>query len=252
MLIEMIESAKKIIPLPIRDLLRPYYLRMSRALKSSRMWPKPSSWRVTKAELGRHYSISDYYSLAQSEFGIIQIETEIVSLIDFVGKCSPRIVGEIGMKEGGNSFLFTQALKGVELFITLDLRINNEAKLRYLSGSGQKIICLEGDSHTPETVEKVKRRLGSKRFDLLFIDGDHSYEGVKQDFLLYAPLVRKGGLVAFHDIVPDDFARYGKPSGNCYSGGVHIFWTEIKKQFVHHEFIDNHYQNGFGIGVIIL
>jgi predicted O-methyltransferase YrrM len=41
-----------------------------------------------------------------------------------------------------------------------------------------------------------------KRLDFLFIDGDHTYEGVKQDFEMYTPLVRKGGLVAMHDIVP--------------------------------------------------
>lgn len=35
--------------------------------------------------------------------------------------------------------------------------------------------------------------------DLVFIDGDHSYEGVKSDWLLYEPLVRAGGLVLFHD-----------------------------------------------------
>lgn len=36
--------------------------------------------------------------------------------------------------------------------------------------------------------------------DFLFIDGDHAYEGVKADFEMYSPLVRKGGLVALHDI----------------------------------------------------
>jgi predicted O-methyltransferase YrrM len=37
--------------------------------------------------------------------------------------------------------------------------------------------------------------------DFLFIDGDHTYQGVKQDFQMYSPLVKKGGIVAFHDIV---------------------------------------------------
>lgn len=35
--------------------------------------------------------------------------------------------------------------------------------------------------------------------DLLFIDGDHEYEGVKLDCNLYLPKVRPGGLAAFHD-----------------------------------------------------
>ncbi|MEJ8545123.1 class I SAM-dependent methyltransferase [Brevibacillus borstelensis] len=33
----------------------------------------------------------------------------------------------------------------------------------------------------------------------LFIDGDHRYEGVKQDILLYTPKVAKNGIIAFHD-----------------------------------------------------
>ena len=35
--------------------------------------------------------------------------------------------------------------------------------------------------------------------DLLFIDGDHSYKGVKTDWELFAPLVKKFGIVVFHD-----------------------------------------------------
>jgi hypothetical protein len=35
------------------------------------------------------------------------------------------------------------------------------------------------------------------RLDLLFIDGDPSYEGVKADFVNYSQLVRPGGLIGF-------------------------------------------------------
>ena len=37
--------------------------------------------------------------------------------------------------------------------------------------------------------------------DLLFLDGDHSYEAVKQDVLDWAPKVRQGGYLALHDVV---------------------------------------------------
>ncbi|MEO0196406.1 MAG: class I SAM-dependent methyltransferase [candidate division WOR-3 bacterium] len=45
--------------------------------------------------------------------------------------------------------------------------------------------------------------LGNSKLDFLFIEGNHSYEGVKMDFEMYFPLVRKGGIIAFHDIVKD-------------------------------------------------
>lgn len=34
---------------------------------------------------------------------------------------------------------------------------------------------------------------------MLFIDGDHSYDGTKRDFEAWSPFVKPGGLVCFHD-----------------------------------------------------
>jgi len=41
-----------------------------------------------------------------------------------------------------------------------------------------------------------------KPIDLLFIDGSHEYPDVLEDFQNYFPHVRRGGIVAFHDIEP--------------------------------------------------
>lgn len=38
-----------------------------------------------------------------------------------------------------------------------------------------------------------------KKIDFIFIDGDHSYEGVKQDFDDWFPKVSKGGIIFLHD-----------------------------------------------------
>ena len=37
------------------------------------------------------------------------------------------------------------------------------------------------------------------KIDLLFIDGDHSYEGVKQDFELYSKILSDNGVIIIHD-----------------------------------------------------
>ena len=38
--------------------------------------------------------------------------------------------------------------------------------------------------------------------DFIFIDGDHSYDGLRDDWEAWSPLVAPGGIVALHDSVP--------------------------------------------------
>ncbi|MBO9571122.1 MAG: class I SAM-dependent methyltransferase [Chitinophagaceae bacterium] len=43
------------------------------------------------------------------------------------------------------------------------------------------------------------------KIDFIFIDGDHSYEGIKSDWDLYSKKVNKGGIIALHDTTVPDF-----------------------------------------------
>ena len=43
----------------------------------------------------------------------------------------------------------------------------------------------------------------SRSIDLIFIDGDHSYEGVKRDWEMFVKHVAKFGIVVFHDTIWD-------------------------------------------------
>lgn len=77
------------------------------------------------------------------------------------------------------------------------------------------------DSHSEDTFNTVKSLIGDK-INVLFIDGDHSYEGVKQDFEMYKTLLDKGNsLIFFHDIVDSDFHR----SLGC---NVSKLWYELE------------------------
>jgi cephalosporin hydroxylase len=76
---------------------------------------------------------------------------------------------------------------------------------------------IRAKSQDPETIHKVKEILNGDKIDFLFIDGNHEYEFVKQDYYLYRDFVRSGGIIAFHDIAEFE-------SG----GGVFKFWNEIK------------------------
>ena len=81
--------------------------------------------------------------------------------------------------------------------------------------------------------------LAGRQLDLLFIDGDHAYEGVKSNFEMYAPFARDGALIAFHDILKH----------SSEGGGVDRYWNEIKAGYRHVEFISPPMQFG-GIGVL--
>ena len=50
-------------------------------------------------------------------------------------------------------------------------------------------------------------RSWSQPIDLLFIDGDHSYESCSSDLTSWFPHLRRGGWIAFHDCEEDGVAR---------------------------------------------
>ncbi len=106
---------------------------------------------------------------------------------------------------------------------------------------GQKIFLIGGDSHDPKMLKKVKEILGGRKLDFLFIDGDHTYEGVRRDFEMYFPLVRKGGIIAFHDIVP-----HPPETG----AEVDKFWNEIKNNYKYLERVKDWKQDWVGISVL--
>ncbi|MFX0024319.1 MAG: class I SAM-dependent methyltransferase, partial [Candidatus Hermodarchaeota archaeon] len=105
----------------------------------------------------------------------------------------------------------------------------------------QKIHFIRNDSHKASTVRKIKKILKQNRVDLLFIDGDHSYDGVKKDFENYFSLVKKDGIIAFHDIVEHP------PNSNCK---VFDFWNEIKGNYEYKEIISKDNEQWAGIGFI--
>lgn len=178
-----------------------------------------------------------------------QTRSEIIQLLDLVRENNCRCVMEIGTYRGGTLFLFSRMADSKATVISVDYpmtfmghiyRILQGPILRRFASSGQSIYLLRNNSHNPQTVDCVRKILNGRKLDFLFIDGDHSYEGVKQDFEMYKALVREGGFLAFHDICP----------GPSPSIQVSRFWQELKGQFKVSELVDASAAHTAGIGVV--
>jgi predicted O-methyltransferase YrrM len=182
----------------------------------------------------------------------MQVDQEIINLLDLVREKKPRTVVEIGTANGGSLFLFCQVVADNAQIVSIDLPngIHGGGYPYWRAGvyqrfthSSQKLVLLRADSHAPETLRELNTLLGNQLIDFLFIDGDHTYEGVKKDFELHSPRVRPGGIIAFHDIAKH-FEHY-----NCH---VDEFWNEVKQRYEHQEFIHDRTQGSCGIGVLFV
>jgi predicted O-methyltransferase YrrM len=69
--------------------------------------------------------------------------------------------------------------------------------------------------------------------DLLFIDGDHTLAGVREDYELFSPWMRSEGLIAFHDTTWEHdrpWQSYRKEEWFREDMGVGIFLDELQKR----------------------
>jgi predicted O-methyltransferase YrrM len=93
---------------------------------------------------------------------------------------------------GNHAMIYDEAAKQDSLLTEKDTYTDfqkNTAKYRH------KIIELRGWS--TEKFADIKK--SETHLDFLFIDGDHAYDSVLKDWELYSTLIKKNGLVAFHD-----------------------------------------------------
>ncbi len=184
-------------------------------------------------------------------FRTMQNKFEITEFIKYISTIRPKLVLEIGTARGGTLFLLS-------LFSTTDAHIISLDLPGGIHGGGyprskilfykafvsrnQKLSLLRESSHDPSVLMKLKKLLKNQKLDLLFIDGDHTYEGVKKDFEMYGPLVKKNGIIAFHDIAVHT------PELDCQ---VYRFWNEIKKNYNFREIVKEGDPNSLGIGIIV-
>jgi len=175
--------------------------------------------------------MTDYKKLG-SESGASQDEFELWQMLEVVRQLKPKKILEIGVHTGQGLKAFGDAFPDAKLY-------GLEIDTQHLTFKDFELI--EGDSSQPSIIEQV-RSFGP--FDFIFIDGDHVYEAVKNDWENYHTMVRPGGAIGFHDtsrmgegwmskvevrkLLDELWASNSYPSVELFNGrenpGVAILW----------------------------
>jgi len=115
------------------------------------------------------------------------------------------VIVEIGAFKGKSSCFIAEGIRSKNCeFYTIDTWYNDGMEesrmdvfpdfLKNVAPYKDKIRPLRGSSC------KIREDWPEqKKIDFLWIDGDHSYKGVKRDIQDWVPLVKKNGIICFHD-----------------------------------------------------
>jgi len=169
--------------------------------------------------------VDEIYWASNKYFSIQQKEKEWKDLLLYILNNDIKTDNalEIGRYNGGTTHSLCQIFENV---ISID--IERQPNIDFLEQVNQNLTIITADSKDSETIEVIK--LLDKKFDLIFIDGDHSYEGVKKDLELYNQFLSPTGIILFHDIIHSEWHT----NMNC---GVPELWDELKNKYNTHEII---------------
>lgn len=145
---------------------------------------------------------------------------------------------EIGTWEGGTLYHWIKNAPDGARIVSIDNQHMNSALYDEWADNRVDVKWFKGDSKSWDAKEFAKK---GYPYDFIFIDADHSYEGVKADWEYYRYLINKNGVIAFHDILPH--APYKEQPVE-----VDKLWAEIKNKYNTAEIINK--SGGDGIGIV--
>lgn len=190
-----------------------------------------------------HTRPQDKAHLAQApHIDFAQRAWEISQLLSLYIQRKPKHVLEIGTWQGGTLYGWLKYATPGATILTVD---DNPALDEWQAWQvdGVEHVHLVGNSQMQSTIAKVYDWM--PEVDFLFIDADHTYGGVLQDFNNYGPLVKSGGVIALHDIIKP------APERNQPHIEVHRLWQEIQRAgYATQEFVCSPNQDWGGIGVV--
>ncbi len=179
---------------------------------------------VLTSDMQTFEEISWLFSCDNRNRGIIRQNIDEAALLWSAVKRSEGSILEIGRRFGGTTVLLCKASNGRKV-TSIDNKPehHNEVDIyfkEYMQNHPKSLELLIADSRIP---------LSNRSFGLLFIDGDHSYEGVKSDTIAHwsslMPISGKPALAVFHDAVVNDGLKHDDRINHC--DGVKEFCEEL-------------------------
>lgn len=118
-------------------------------------------------------------------------------LVKQLSKDHPSVGVEVGVKNGQSAAFLAVEIINNNVPCTLDLvdlipkesYLNNLAPVRHIIGK-----C-----HERINSWDVATKYNNESLDFVFLDGDHSYNGLKKDIAAWLSKVKKGGIISGHD-----------------------------------------------------
>jgi len=124
-------------------------------------------------------------------------EDEVGAFLASLVKMSKyKTILEVGVFEGETTQHLIKSLPKGGQYVGIDINdYRTDATKLYMSEGGKSIDFILGNSHNE------LGKLPSNHFDLIFVDGDHSWESILPEFKLVEKLVSRGGVIVYHDTI---------------------------------------------------
>jgi len=129
----------------------------------------------------------------------VQLEEELDWLLAIYDNLAPRHILEIGAHTGGTLWHFMQHAPKGSWFTEVSLISTPHIPqwVAWANEHGHGLEVLDADSTAATSVAWMQSQAP---YDFAFIDGSHEWEYVSKDWANVRRMVRKGGIVALHDI----------------------------------------------------